>query len=400
MSAVLRLDNPLQHYEWGSPTAIPRLVGRPADGQPVAEMWLGAHPAGSSTVMAGSHAGTPLSELVEACPEQVLGSRVRHRFGARLPYLLKVLAADRPLSLQVHPTAARAREGFRREEAAGVPRASAERSYRDAQHKPEMLVALTRFQALCGVRPVAAAVDLLAAVDCAVTTPLRERLEAGGPHVVPAVFRAVLTDDAYRSAGAVQMLADRCRALVAAGSPHAAAAGMVVRLARTFPADPGVVASLLLNDVSLAPAEALFVPPGTLHCYLQGVGLEVMASSDNVLRAGLTSKHVDVAEVLANTSWLPGPPVRPVARSAGDGVWRYDTPAEEFGLVRAAATSAVPIELPGDGPRIVLCLQGDVELTSGAGAARLARGESVLVPDDDGALSLRGTGQVAVAFVP
>ena len=377
------LKGVVQRYAWGSRSAIPELLGTGLDGGPQAELWLGAHP--SAPARAG---GVRLDELVLKDPDGALGPDVAGRFGPRLPFLLKVLAAAEPLSLQAHPSAARAAVGFADESAAGVPLDAPERRYRDANHKPELLCALTPFHALCGFRPIQATVALL------------DRL---GLADLP-VYSELATGDLGGTVGRLLTLPQGERAEVAATIADAAAkdpeaeAVWACRVAATHPGDPGVGVALLLNLVELAPGEAIFLPSGNLHAYLEGVGIEVMASSDNVLRGGLTPKHIDVDELLAVLDLRPGP--APVVHPVADGaIRRYPTPVEEFELLLVDLEDD-PAVVAGDRPRIVLCLEGYAALSTPDDELRMPKGTAAWVPADDGPLSLSGTGRVVLATTP
>lgn len=398
---MLRLDNPIQRYAWGSPTAVPELLGQEPDGGPVAEVWLGAHPALPSVVHAGDGLHR-LDELIAADPAGTLGSGVVARFGPALPYLLKVIAAARPLSLQVHPELARAREGYALEEAAGVPRDAPHRNYRDANHKPELVYALTPFEAMCGFRAPRRAAELLAGLDA----PLARRLaavleERPSPDGVRAAFRGLLEESTRPSAAEVAEVANACQWRIERGSPSPRADHTVVQLAQAYPGDPGVVTSLLLNPVSLQPGEAMFVPAGGVHAYLSGVAVELMASSDNVLRAGLTAKHIDIPELLANVDYVAAPPIR-IAPEVFHGATRaFYAPVDDFELSVTTLDDPETHPLPGRGPRILLCLDGELTVsTSHDGSLTLTRGQSAFVPAADGHVSVRGTGRLVQADVP
>ncbi len=373
----------MQRYAWGSPTAIPELLGTVADGGPQAELWLGAHPSAPARAD-----GVRLDEIVATDPLATLGRRALDRFGPRLPFLLKVLAADQPLSLQAHPSAARAAAGFAEESAAGIPLDAPERRYRDGAHKPELLCALTPFHALCGFRPVAATLALLDQLGLA---------------DLPA-FAPLVTGDLGRTVGGLLSLADGERGEVAARIARAVAASdgpeatWARRIAATHPGDPGIGVALLLNLVELEPGQAIFLPAGNLHAYLEGVGIEIMASSDNVLRGGLTPKHIDVDELLSILDLEPGPPPLVLARTDGT-VRRYDTPAAEFAL-SLVDLGTVPAVVPADRPRVVLALEGETVLRTAEDELLLRRGAAAWVPAADGELVLTGVGQAAVATTP
>jgi len=373
-----RLRNWIQDYAWGSTTAIPRLLGVPETGAPQAEMWLGAHPSAPSKLKKGGHfigLDAHIASHAEAC----LGSACLYHFGATLPFLLKVLAAAEPLSLQAHPDRARAERGFAEEEAAGIPVDAPNRRYRDPNHKPELIVALTEFHALCGFRLVSESVALFRALglDCRV-------LEERG---LEAYFEGVMTapHDEQLALAAAALAA--CRSNRTSG--HETICRWGVRIGEKYPGDVGLIGALLLNHVVLAPGQALYLPAGNLHAYLEGTGIEIMASSDNVLRGGLTPKYVDVAELIACLDFTDGP--APVLEPEGD-IATYATPAEDFELTRLRMRGA-HVELPHGGPEILLVLEGRLELSTEAGATTLEAGESVFIGADEGAtLAVAGVG--------
>lgn len=388
------LNGVVRDYAWGSRTAIPALLGLEADGGPQAELWLGAHP--GAPAVAGDE---PLDALVERDPAGLLGARVRERFGDRLPFLLKVLAAEQPLSVQVHPSEEQAREGFAREDAEGVPRDAAHRSYKDPHHKPEMVVALTPFEALCGFRDPAVSRAALQRLDVPALTPLLDVLDDPDPE---AALRGALALLLGGEADLEAMVED---ATAACGDVDPDAGDVdpdrrtVAELAAHFPGDPGVLVALLLHRVRLEPGEAVWLPAGNVHAYLHGTGVELMAASDNVLRGGLTPKHVDVAELrrVVDHRPVPVPRVVPVER-AGARVWRPGP--DELELWQLHPDGGAPVDGPADGPRVVLCTEGRVDLATDGGALRLARGGAALVRDDDGPLRVGGEGVVWVAAVP
>ncbi|MFF7184711.1 mannose-6-phosphate isomerase, class I [Streptomyces sp. NPDC008222] len=364
-----RLDNTVRPYAWGSTTAIPRLLGVEPTGEPQAEMWMGAHPGAPSRTSRG-----PLNEVIDKSPEQELGARTVAKFGPRLPFLLKILAAGAPLSLQVHPDLAQAKEGYEDEERRGIPLDAPHRNYKDANHKPELICALTEFDGLCGFRAPDEAAELLAGLDVDSLKPYVDLLHA---HPEDAALRevltAVLTADPEEMAHTVTETAAACARLGGAYAPYA-------DLAHHYPGDPGVIAAMLLNHVQLQPGEALFLGAGVPHAYLTGLGVEIMANSDNVLRCGLTPKHVDVPELLRIVRFEAGDPgvLRPEASRDGEEV--YETPIDEFRLSRYVlpeGTAAHDLTRPT--PQILLCTAGSVRV----GEHLLAPGQSVFVPADE-----------------
>lgn len=401
--SMLELEGHPQHYSWGSTTEIPDLLGRPADGTPWAELWFGAHPLGSATTPGGER----LDDLIAAAPAEMLGEGVGRAFQSRLPFLLKVIAAERPLSLQVHPTKEQAVESFAAESAAGIALDSARRNYRDPNHKPELLFALTPFTALCGFRTPRRAAVILEGLGTELTDRLHDLLVSNPTaHGMRAAFRTLVSTSMRPSQAAVLEVVEACRARSRAGaSPSPRIDAFVSLLAEHHPGDPGVVAALLLNPVTLQPGETLFVPAGALHAYLHGTGLEIMATGDNVLRVGLTSKKVHVDEVLQSVSVTATPPLRVAPERQNATSIAYYAPVDDFELAitQLADEAGAPPKLhpvPGTGPRIVLGLEGETTLMTETGAHTLTAGRAVFVPAADGALRAGGVGRFAQASVP
>jgi mannose-6-phosphate isomerase len=370
---LYKLRNEVKPYAWGSHTALARLRGLPSPSrQPEAELWLGAHPGGPSRVIGAGGEETPLDAFIAAAPEAVLGAQVLRRFGPRLPFLLKVLAAERPLSIQAHPNPQQAREGFARENAAGIPQGAPERSYRDDQAKPELICALSPFQALIRFRAPADVAARLARLEA---PELADVLRA------PADLRALFTSWMRLDAAARRRVLDRtCELARRDPDPDLA---WVARLAEAYPGDAGALAPLFLNRVTLAPGEALFLPAGELHAYLEGVGVEIMSSSDNVLRGGLTPKHVDLPELQRVLRFDGGPAQVRRPEPAAPGELRYATPAPEFELSRIELAGGASFEARGRrGVEILLCTHGEGEVAAPETQERVAvrSGDGLLVP--------------------
>jgi len=337
LAGVERVSGVVQHYAWGDPDTIPALLGAEPDGRPWAELWFGTHAGGQATIDGGR-------PLVDASGE--------------LPYLLKVLAAAAPLSLQTHPDAGGARAGFAREEAHGPAQDAARRVYRDPNAKPELIVALTEFDALCGFRSVGDTERLLRRIG---TIGLADQLmQLGLGATVAAIYRGAL------DAGGI---VEACR------NSDADEARLVVAVAEAYPSDPSVIVTLLLNRVRLAPGDGIFLGPGNLHAYLHGTGVEIMGASDNVIRGGLTTKHVDVDELLAVLDFTPllDPIVRPV--EVGDGRWCYDTPDTPFRLWRFDVDGSTEHE--AGSRELLLCTDGDVGALARGGTMYLAPEERI-----------------------
>ena len=378
-------------YAWGSRHGIAELQGRPVpSADPEAELWMGAHPSAPSGA-----AGTTLDAVIAADPDRQLGPGCVARFGPRLPFLLKVLSAEQALSIQLHPSRAQAEAGFRAENERGLPAGDPARNYVDDWPKPEMLCAQTPFEVLAGLRAPADAAAVLRALAVDPLAPLAAELEAATSPRAPAhALAAVLTwPDPAELIGAVVAA---CGRLAASDGPYAAACAAAVREAGHHPGDLGVVAMLLMRHAVLAPGQALFMPAGGLHAYLRGTGIEVLANSDNVIRAGLTGKHVDVPELLTLLDPAAAVPILPPA-PLGEGITGFVAPVPEFRLF-AAELSVPEVPMPAAGPRIALCTQGAATLRSEAGeAVKLARGESVFVPAADGAVRAGGPARLFLA---
>ncbi len=388
----------VQNYAWGSTTVIADFLGVEPDGRPQAELWFGAHP------MAPSRVGpVSLPALIEADPAKVIGAASVARFGPRLPYLLKVLAAAQPLSLQAHPTRAGAEIGFAREEAAGIDRAAPHRLYRDDWPKPEMLVALDDVVALCGFREPGRTYDLFARLGVPAALELVAPLRSGRSEELAAVFARMLGLDQGERAVVAQVVAAASALVESDGSSDEPA---LIRFARTaveldtyHPGDPGVLAGLLMNRLSFGRFEGLYLPARNLHAYLSGTGVEIMANSDNVMRGGLTPKHIDVAELVSVLDFTPGVTDLVEVAAEGPGIWRYETPAPEFAMWRVDLLPGAdgPITLPGWGSgRMVLVVEGSVQVSDGASTLALQRG-AVAYGYPDETLKVTGSGIVMVA---
>ena len=376
----------IQPYAWGSHEYMARLLGEPIPSpEPQAEMWMGAHPKAPSRIQSAT-GEEALDVAVAAAPTAVLGAATASRFAGKLPFLLKLLAAGEPLSIQSHPSLAQAAEGYARENAAGIPLDAPHRNYRDDNHKPEIICALTPFWALSGFR---AATEIAA---------LWGRVPGMEAHV------ARLQRDGWQAAFEVLMRLDvatraELAAAAAAVADEAPEWRWVRRLQDVYPGDIGVLAPLYLNVVELAPGEALFQDAGTLHAYLDGLGVELMANSDNVLRGGCTVKHVDVPELLKTLDFSAHMVhiLRP--EPVGNGEGRYLTPAPEFALsvldigpqsYHAAAER--PVEL-------LVCVAGRVTVRSDATEVTLTPGQSLLAPAALGRYTVTGTGRLYKATV-
>ena len=393
---ISRLQPELRRYAWGSTTALPALLGMPASGEPLAEAWFGAHPTGPSRVTTPGGTAT-LDDVIRRDPATVLGEYVARRFGGQLPYLVKLLAAASPLSIQAHPTRRQAVAGFAREEASGVPVEGPARVYRDANAKPEVIVALEPFELLYGLREPAASARLLTRLEVAALDDLAHRLRrsTGGQGLRPIVADLCRVERSARVAVVAEVVT-ACERRSADAGEDGGVFALVARLGRAFPDDVGVVLALLMNHVRLAPYEACFLPARTLHAYVRGVGVEVMGNSDNVVRAGLTTKAVALAELIDIVDFSPCAPdvLRAPATAQSDG--RLPLPVEEF-AVRLVPVGADPVEVRASSAEILVAVDGAVEVQEAGEAGdrhRLRAGAAVFVDATTARYRLRGPGRV------
>lgn len=401
---ILPMRNRIQPYPWGSRTFLAELLGRPAPAAaPQAELWMGVHPQGPSEVWTGER-WEPLPELIRRDPPRILGPRAAERFGGSLPFLFKVLAAERPLSIQAHPDTRQARRGFARENAAGIPLDAPHRSYRDPNPKPELLCALRPVYALYGFRPLPELLELLDALPLASLHPLTDRLRRRpDPGGLRAFFRALLALDPPARERVVAEAAGWARAgRPSNGGPAEEARAWVARLAGEYPRDVGALGPLLLNLLRLEPGQAIYLQPGRLHAYLEGAGVELMANSDNVLRGGLTSKPTDPPELLRILRFEGVTPARVAPRELPGGEVLYPTPAEQFLLSRLTVASERPYTGPADhGPEILLAVEGRAVVSAAAGEpVPLLRGGSLFVPAGAGPYRIDGRARIYRASVP
>lgn len=378
------IANTPRDYAWGSTTAMPELLGTTPTGRPEAELWLGAHPGSPARILDPSAVGgsPDLAAWIETEPRQALGHH------PRLPFLMKVLAASAPLSLQAHPTAAQAREGFARENGWGIPLDAPHRNYRDAYPKPEIIYALSdRFEALCGFRPHDEAVRVFTALGLEELTPriadlpeLFASLMARGANVGAHIARAIEAASSWDGADDVV----------------SAAADTVRILAQAYPGDAGIVCALLLNRVTLRRGQSLYLAAGNIHAYLSGVGIEVMTASDNVLRGGLTPKHVDVPELLRVLDFTAGPPPWLTPDVVTDSLEIFRPGTDDFVLAHVTGDAEYPLS----GPAIALCTTGSFRIDGARARTELSRGDAVYITPEESALSIAGSGELFVATTP
>jgi mannose-6-phosphate isomerase len=394
---VHKLTNPLKCYDWGSEDFIPGLLNiKPEINKTVAEMWMGAHPSASSLVES-EDGNIPLAELIASQPDATLGIS-SHLDGNRLPYLFKVLAATKPLSIQAHPSKAQARLGFDRENNLSIPLDSPQRNYKDPNHKPELLCALTPFQALCGFRSYDQIIRNFAS---SFLSPLFSTYPAMQKFPDQLHWQKLFVELLYLSEERAALVCNSFEKALDADITFTDDVRTACRLLlRAFPNDAGALAPLYLNVFNLQPGEALFLPAGVPHAYLNGAGVELMANSDNVLRGGLTSKHIDREELTRVLDFSPykGDKVLPVR----DGLTeKWLCPAEEFQLQRLTLTTGEEFDFHNSSlPSIMLCSDGVAVINSPQEQISLLKGESVFVTANTPALAISGTATLWIATLP
>lgn len=372
---MFRLEPYVQHYDWGSQVALPRLTGRAPGERPEAEFWYGAHEQGPSAV---PDEGTDLASLFAADPAGLVGKEVLDRFGGRFPFLLKILAPTKSLSIQCHPTA---------EQVLSAPAGT----YGDGWPKPEAFVAIAAMEAFIGMRAYGETRELLTGLDVPELTAIVE-WASGQDAPGVALLEALLTLDLPVRNALVRSVS---RAI--AGRDDDPAFAAVRRVAEQFPGDIGLVVVLTMQHRIVRPGEYVYVPAGCLHAYQRGVAVEVMANSDNVIRAGLTAKAIDIPELLR----IVDPERQPADREPAPGrISDFGADTEYFRLFVVGPGFAAETIPAQDLPRIGLALHDPLTLRSGGRALELASGDGVyLLPGEQvtvegsGALFLATTGQ-------
>lgn len=393
--SLFKLDNVIQNYAWGSVDSIQKLFGIANPNQePQAEIWMGAHPNGCSKV---SETGDLLSRIIEENKIEILGDYTAARFG-ELPFLFKVLAAQTPLSIQVHPNKQNSEIGFHRENGQGIPLNASNRNYKDPNHKPELVYALTVYKAMNGFRPIADIIALFEEVQIPSLAHALASLKTGADSdALKAFFTTIMSLEGERKSRALEEL------YAAYERPAKTALGREglqysMDFNKHYPDDIGLFAPFMLNTVELAPGEAMFLFAETPHAYVQGTGLEIMANSDNVLRAGLTPKYIDVPELIDNTIFEPikleDIRLKPVLK---EGKASYPIPVDDFGfdILTAAEVSKVQYLRSAE---ILFCVEGEAALTSEGQTMTLKAGESVFISNDSNAYQYKGNAILARAY--
>ncbi|EPJ5824501.1 mannose-6-phosphate isomerase [Pluralibacter gergoviae] len=386
-----KLINSVQNYAWGSKTALTDLYGiANPENKPMAELWMGAHPKSSSKVLDASGQPRPLREVIDADKAALLGDKVAARFG-ELPFLFKVLCADNPLSIQVHPNKKASEIGFAKENAAGIPLDAAERNYKDPNHKPELVFALTPFLAMNAFREFSDIAALMQPVADA-HPAIGQFLQTPDAGTLSALFAGLLNMQGEEKARALAILN------AALESQRGEPWDTIRFIATFYPDDSGLFSPLLLNVVKLNPGEAMFLFAETPHAYLQGVALEVMANSDNVLRAGLTPKYIDIPELVANVKFVPKPAAELLTQPQQHGSeLDFPIPVDDFAFALHELTADAR-EVAQQSAAILFCVDGEATIRKGEETLTLNPGESAFIAANESPVALSGTGRVARVF--
>jgi len=400
MDRIRLLKNVVQEYAWGSYTAIPELLGRDAPaGRPQAELWMGAHPKAPSMVKCDG-VWRSLLELISENPKDILGEKVAEKFDNRLPYLFKVLAAAKPLSIQAHPSRIQAKQGFDRENRLKIPLDAYHRNYKDDNHKPECICALTDFWALNGFRKISDILSLMEKIcPPGLKTPLdllREQPDAMG---LKKFFQALMTMDGKAQA---EIIADAIEKVEDLEDYHPAYQWMI-DLHKEYPKDIGVFSPILLNLVCLKPGEAMFLQAGELHAYLDGTAIELMANSDNVLRGGLTPKYIDVQELLNVLNFEEREINILFTGEIDECEFAYETPAEEFFLSVISVTEEIGYHSADRrSVEIILCTDGRATITDLGKNEKVfvEQGKSIVIPSVVETYRIEGNATFYKASVP
>ncbi|HDR2873985.1 mannose-6-phosphate isomerase [Enterobacter roggenkampii] len=386
-----KLINSVQNYAWGSKTALTDLYGiANPNNLPMAELWMGAHPKSSSKIEDASGQVRSLRDVIDADKAALLGDKVAQRFG-ELPFLFKVLCADQPLSIQVHPNKQASEIGFAKENAAGIPLDAAERNYKDPNHKPELVFALTPFLAMNAFREFSEIISLLQPVSGA-NNAIAHFLENPNAEALSQLFASLLNMQGEEKSHALAVLK------AALESQQGEPWETIRLIAQFYPDDSGLFSPLLLNVVKLNPGEAMFLFAETPHAYLQGVALEVMANSDNVLRAGLTPKYIDIPELVANVKFVAKPAAELLTQPVKNGAeLDFPIPVEDFAF-SLHDLSQTETTIAQESAAILFCVEGEATLHKGEQRLVLKPGESAFVAANESPVSVSGTGRLARVF--
>ncbi len=399
MKTIGLLQNTVLHYAWGSPTSLPQLLGKEnPSGRPWAELWMGAHPKAPSLVNCDGR-WVSLKDLIEQHPQDMLGHRAAARFKNTLPYLLKVLAVAKPLSIQAHPSLEQAKAGFERENKQGIALNASQRNFKDENHKPECICAMSEFYALCGFRNITDIVAMMSA-SCpqGLADELKNLKKNSDSSGLKTFFIALMNMDSRRRKRVIDEALQNIDKFSDQRLKH-----WIKKLATEYPTDIGILSPIFLNLICLEPGQALFLPAGELHAYLEGLGIELMANSDNVLRGGLTVKHIDISQLVNVIQFRPRTVDILSAAATGGNEKIYYNPSEEFILSSICIAGQSCYESsPSRSIEILLCTDGKASVKD-YGAKHIfeiEKGDSVIVPAAVKHYTISGDAVVYKAAVP
>lgn len=401
MKSFYKISSVMQHYAWGSLDGISAVTGKVnTDNKPQAELWMGTHPMACSNLETGfSDETASFKDLIDSEMLKLADSRFPPNAG--LPFLFKILSAGSPLSLQVHPSRAQAEQGFSRENEAGISLSAAHRNYKDINHKPEIMAALTSFKAMCGFREIPQTLDFFERLSIPDVNDSITLLKSDQNY--QGFLRSLLTLAPDKSANLCKHLGERIDSLlkqpISLNSDFCTALKTSEALLAQYPADMGVLSPFYLNVLTLKPGEALFLPAGIMHAYLQGTGFELMANSDNVLRGGLTPKHIDILELLSILDPSPFVP-RIISPNIHSGISYFPTPAPDFQLGFFSLENTF-VTLPCSAPTIMIAINGELNLKSQSGEEmQLSRGEAAYLRIANIPATVSGSGTAWFATLP
>lgn len=390
---MLKMINKVQNYDWGSKTALTQLYSVPnPEHLPMAELWMGAHPKASSYII-DNKTGHKLSliDYIAQNPSQILGDKTAETFKSRLPFLFKVLCAARPLSVQVHPNKVYAEVGFAKENAAGIPLDSPIRNYKDDNHKPELIYALTPFKAMNAFRPLEEIAELLDFVSAA-HPEIQFFVQSPNDEKLAKLFAQILSLTGEQKELALGVLK------AALNSRQGEPWNTIKQMVSLYPEDTGLFVPLLLNVIELQPGEAMFLYARTPHAYIEGVGLEIMANSDNVLRAGLTNKHIDVPELIANVDFISKTKESLLSEPEKSGnICKYHIPVEDFAF-SIYSINDTGIGITNETASILFCIDGELVLKSGDDELKICSGESIFLSAFEKEVYVTGVGKLARVY--
>lgn len=403
-TTIWRLINPTKNYDWGDLEAVTHLFNYPnPERKPIAEVWFGAHLQGTSKVILqnnqNSNEEIDLITFIHQHPIEILGTKIADQFDSQLPFLFKILSAKTPLSIQVHPDLIHAKNGFLKENDLGIDLSDPLRNYKDPNHKPELTYAITPFYAMNGFREFNDIIHLFEKLDCKVLSAhveaFKKNLNSKG---LETFFIALLTLSSEDKHIAIQTLRDKIK-------QHSnlfdeLTTWAIKKIAQSYLDDVGLLMPLVLNTICLQPNEAIFLTAKTPHAYLYGTALEIMANSDNVLRAGLTPKHIDIAELLENTDFNPLPKdkilTKPIKK---DHQLEFPVPVSDFKFAMIQSSENIKTQQKVESVEILLCIEGTVKVQAqNQDEICLQTGESLLIAAETKCYFCEGLGTLAKAY--